>query len=63
MAMPKPIRLLAAATMTLFLVLVIQIMRSSSNIKAPGLPGNKMEDMIRDPNLDGMRHTGSNDGH
>ena len=63
MAMPKPIRLLAAATMALFLVLVIQIMRSSGDIKIrmPGLKGNKMDDMIRDPNLDGMQPAISDD--
>jgi len=55
MAMPKPIRLLAAATMALFLFLVVQIMRSPSMPKLPGQLGNKMDDMIRDPNLDGMR--------
>lgn len=57
MAMPKPIRLLAAATMALFFFLVVQIMRSPTTVKLPGSTDGKMEDMVRDPNLDGMRHT------
>ncbi|KAK3658751.1 putative mannosyltransferase ktr4 [Elasticomyces elasticus] len=52
MAMPKPIRLLAAACMALFFFLVIQIMRSPSSVKVPGLDDGKVADMLRDPNLD-----------
>lgn len=54
MAMPKPIRLLAAATMALFLFLVVQIMRSPTTVKLPGLSDGNVGDMVRDPNLDGI---------
>lgn len=58
MAFPKPIRVVLAATMILFIFLVLQIMRHPGDVKVPGLTGNKMEDMVRDPNLDGKRDTG-----
>lgn len=51
MGMPKPIRLLAGATMALFLFLVWQIMKSPRILQAPG-GREKMDDMVRDPNLD-----------
>lgn len=51
MVMPRPIRLLAGATMALFVFLLYTIMSSSGPLKAPGL--EKVDDMIRDPNLDG----------
>ena len=54
MGLPRPIRLLAAATMVLFLFLVLQIMRSPTSVKLPGSTAHKYDDMIRDPNLDGM---------
>jgi mannosyltransferase len=56
MAIPRPIRLLAAATMALFVFLVIQIMCSPGSMQLPGSAdkGVKIEDMTRDPNLDGM---------
>ncbi|KAH9831110.1 glycosyltransferase family 15 protein [Teratosphaeria destructans] len=50
--MPKPIRVLAAATMLTFLFLMFQVMRGPSGIKLPGSHDGKTEDMIRDPNLD-----------
>lgn len=56
MGLPRPIRLLAAATMVLFLFLVLQIMRSPTTVKLPGSTAHKYDDMIRDPNLDGMAH-------
>ncbi|OTA31018.1 hypothetical protein BTJ68_08758 [Hortaea werneckii EXF-2000] len=52
MGLPRPIRLLAAATMVLFLFLVLQIMRSPTSVKLPGSTAHKYDDMIRDPNLD-----------
>lgn len=51
--MPKPIRLLAGATMALFFFLVFQIVRSPRVIHAPG-GRDKVDDMVRDPNLDRM---------
>ena len=53
MAIPKPIRLLAAACMALFFFLVIQIVRSPGKVKGPNLDVGKLADMFRDPNLDG----------
>ena len=54
MAMPKPIRLLAAACMALFLFLMVQMIRSPTALKPPGSGGGDgINDMIRDPNLDG----------
>lgn len=53
MGMPKPIRLLAGATMILFFFLVFQIVRSPSIPQMPG-GGEKIDDMVRDPNLDRM---------
>ncbi|EMC93831.1 glycosyltransferase family 15 protein [Baudoinia panamericana UAMH 10762] len=52
--MPKPIRLLGAACMVLFLFLVVQIMRSPRNWKLPSKqPSSQLDqDMSRDPNLD-----------
>lgn len=56
MAMSRPIRLLAAATMALFLFLVLQIMRSPTSLRLPGgRGGGEWNDMARDPNLDGTR--------
>ncbi|KAK1076929.1 putative mannosyltransferase ktr4, partial [Friedmanniomyces endolithicus] len=52
MAIPKPIRLLAAACMALFFFLVIQIVRSPGKVKGPNLDVGKLADMFRDPNLD-----------
>jgi len=54
MAMPKPIRLMAAATLALFVFLVFQIVRSPSVPKLLDGKTGKMDDMVRDPNLDGM---------
>ena len=51
--MPKPIKMLAGGTMLLFLFLVFQIMRSPKVISAPG-GREKIDDMVRDPNLDRM---------
>jgi len=53
MAIPKPIRLLAAACMALFFFLVVQIMRSPGEVKGPNVDVGKLADMFRDPNLDG----------
>lgn len=53
MGMPKPIRLLAGATMALFFFLVFQIVKSPGVIKAQG-GREKVDDMVRDPNLDRM---------
>ncbi|MGG6499523.1 UNVERIFIED_CONTAM: hypothetical protein NY603_42055, partial [Bacteroidetes bacterium 56_B9] len=51
---PKPIRFLALATMALFVFLLFQIMRNPTVAKLP--EGHaKLEDMVRDPNLDGRR--------
>ncbi|KAK1027714.1 putative mannosyltransferase ktr4, partial [Friedmanniomyces endolithicus] len=52
MAIPKPIRLLAAACMALFFFLVVQIMRSPGEVKGPNVDVGKLADMFRDPNLD-----------
>ncbi|KXL51214.1 glycosyltransferase family 15 protein [Acidomyces richmondensis BFW] len=48
----KPIRLLAATTMALFVFLLIHIMRKPSTIQRQGSDDGKMAEMIRDPNLD-----------
>ncbi|KAK3679738.1 putative mannosyltransferase ktr4 [Recurvomyces mirabilis] len=53
MAMPKPIRLLAASCMVLFIFLVLQIMRNPSEVKVPKEKDpNRSGEMDRDPNLD-----------
>ena len=55
MAVPKPIRLMAAATMVLFLFLMVQIIRKPGDIKPPGSESKEeMDKWSRDPNLDGM---------
>lgn len=55
MAMAKPIRLMAGATMLLFVFLLYNMMRSPVSID--GLEGpneaQRMDDMLRDPTLDG----------
>ncbi|KAK4621785.1 Glycolipid 2-alpha-mannosyltransferase 1 [Fulvia fulva] len=51
MGMPKPIRMLAGATMLLFVFLVYQMMRNPSVMQPPG-SHEKTQDMVRDPNLD-----------
>lgn len=51
----KPIRLLAATTMALFVFLLIHIMRKPSTIQRQGSDDGKMAEMIRDPNLDGKQ--------
>lgn len=53
MATSKPIRLLAATTMALFVFILIQMMRKPSTIQPPGYDDGKMAEMTRDPNLDG----------
>lgn len=61
MAIPKPIRLLALATMVLFVFLLVQIMRNPTVARLP--EGHaKLEDMVRDPNLDGMSRSRSKRG-
>ncbi|GAB7360598.1 hypothetical protein MBLNU230_g0480t2 [Neophaeotheca triangularis] len=52
MAVPKPIRLLAALCMGIFLFLMLQVIRSPSRVSMPGGDFEKVEDMVRDPNLD-----------
>ena len=53
MALPKPVRLMAAATMAVFFFLALTIMRSSGTVKLSGSgTDNKIDDMVRDPNLD-----------
>lgn len=52
MAMPKPIRILLAATMCLFLFLVVQIMRRPTGVQPPSGGVTKPDDFLRDPNLD-----------
>ena len=58
MAIPRPIRILAAACMILFFFLMVQIMRSPTTIDLPGSGGktgkDKYASFVRDPNLDGM---------
>ncbi|KXT13371.1 hypothetical protein AC579_2948 [Pseudocercospora musae] len=51
MAMPRPIRLMALATLALFVFLLYQIVKSPTVITAPG-GREKMSEMVRDPNLD-----------
>lgn len=55
MAIAKPIRFMAGATMLLFVFLLYSMISSPASID--GLTGpneaQKMDDMIRDPNLDG----------
>ena len=54
MAVPKPIRLMAAATMVLFLFLMVQIIRKPGDIRPPGSESKEeMDKWGRDPNLDG----------
>lgn len=55
MAIPKPIRFMAGATMVLFLFLGFQIMRNPRYVLAPGSGAGKMANMDRDPNLDGTQ--------
>lgn len=55
MGMAKPVRILGAACMVLFFFLAIQMIRSPGTIKGPG-DEHKWDDMVRDPNLDGMLH-------
>ncbi|KAK3708398.1 putative mannosyltransferase ktr4 [Vermiconidia calcicola] len=53
MAFPKPIRLLAAACMALFLFLLLQMMRNPSPFTAPGSKAkDEFASFVRDPNLD-----------
>lgn len=55
MAMPRPIRLLAGTSMVIFLFLLYTIVYNSpGTLKAPQTGGVKMDEMIRDPNLDGQ---------
>lgn len=59
MAVPRPIRLLAAACMALFLFLMVQIMRDPAAISIPGVEEKKtqsFDSFVRDPNLDGRKH-------
>lgn len=58
MVKARPIRLLAAATMALFLFLVVQIMRRPSKIEMPGKGGENTSGLARDPNLDGRQRRG-----
>ncbi|KAF2718981.1 glycosyltransferase family 15 protein [Polychaeton citri CBS 116435] len=51
MALPKPIRLLAGATMVLLVFILFQTMRSSGKIKLPGSKSGAAN-IFRDPNLD-----------
>jgi hypothetical protein len=55
MAIAKPIRFMAGATMLLFVFLLYTMMSSPASID--GLVGpneaQKKDDMLRDPNLDG----------
>lgn len=55
MALPPAIRVLAAATICVFCFLIFQIFRAPSNLTLPG-DNTKMNDMVRDPNLDGMHY-------
>jgi mannosyltransferase len=56
MAIAKPIRFMAGATMLLFVFLLYNMMREPASID--GLVGpneaQRKDDMLRDPNLDGM---------
>lgn len=52
MALPKSVRALAGVTMLIFVYLVVQIFRAPGQIKGPDNDGS-LDDMIRDPNLDG----------
>lgn len=56
MALPKAMRLLALATLGLFCFLVYQIFKAPSSLHIPALGTGQVEDMLRDPNLDGMRN-------
>ncbi len=61
MAVSKPIRVLAAACMTLFFFLMLQMMRNPNPITPP-LASQEKDDFqafVRDPNLDGMLATSS----
>ena len=56
MAIAKPIRFMAGATLLLFVFLLYNMMREPASID--GLVGpneaQRKDDMLRDPNLDGM---------
>jgi len=65
MAIAKPIRFMAGATMLLFVFLLYNMMRDPRAID--GLVGpneaQRKDDMLRDPNLDGMAVPDSTDRH
>jgi mannosyltransferase len=56
MAIPKPVRFLALATMAVFIFLLYHIMQNPSVARVPGVGGDgskkKIVEMTRDPNLD-----------
>jgi hypothetical protein len=54
MAFAKPVRLLAAACMVLFLFITVQIMRNPGPVTPPGFKEkDNYASFARDPNLDG----------
>ena len=56
MAIPKPIRLLGAGCMLLFLFLMLRIVQSPSTISLPGgATKGEYDSFVRDPNLDGKK--------
>jgi mannosyltransferase len=65
MAIAKPIRFMAGATMLLFVFLLYNMIRDPVSID--GLVGpneaQRKDDMLRDPNLDGMAIPPGTDMH